>query len=188
MAILAKHITAPVLDRLAIAGIDICAAANPLDWSSAHTLLTDYLDWLKVAGGIDALQLQPSLQHELADLSTWYGPPRGVLLLAYRGSLSVGLVGVQAQGTGIAEMKRLYVQPAERSSGLGEGLVRVALAAARDLGAHTLRLVTIPGLMDSAIGLYRRLGFAPTAQFGDLSLDNLLYLERAVDLGAERAA
>jgi putative acetyltransferase len=188
MAVLATHITAPVLDRLAMAGINIYAARNTLDWSSAHTLLTDYLDWLKVAGGIDALQLQPSLQHELANLSTWYGPPRGVLLLAYRGSLSVGLVGVQAQGTGIAEMKRLYVRPTERSSGLGEGLVRAALAAAQNLGAHTLRLVTIPGLMDSAIGLYRRIGFAPAAQFGDLSLDNSLYLERAVDMSEERAA
>jgi len=39
----------------------------------------------------------------------------------------------------------------------------------------------VPGLMDSAIALYYRLGFQPMPRFGDLPLDNLLYLERRVE-------
>jgi hypothetical protein len=95
MVILAKHgYTAAALNRSSMP-TDIRAAASELDWEHAHALLTDYLDWLTVADGIDALQRQPLLRHELANLPAPYGPPRGLLLLAYRDSLPVGLVGVQ---------------------------------------------------------------------------------------------
>jgi GNAT superfamily N-acetyltransferase len=160
--------------------VAIRAATSAGDWQHARTLLRDYLRWLRVEGGLDAVQLQPSLQQELADLPTWYRPPQGGLLLACIDGAAVGLVGVHNEPNRTAEMKRLYVRAAGRGHGLGARLVQAALTTARDLDAHMLRLVTIPGLMDSAIALYRQLGFVPTMPFGDLQGDAFLYLEHSL--------
>jgi GNAT superfamily N-acetyltransferase len=182
-----SHATPP-LDGAPKITVEVRAATSESDWQHARTLLRDYLDWLQVAGGIDALQLQPSLRQELTDLPAWYGRPRGVMLLAHLDGVAVGSVGVRAEPDGTAEMKRLYVQAAGRGHGLGARLVQAAHTAARDLGAETLRLVTVPGLMDPAIALYRQLGFVPTAQFGEMIADSLLYLEQPLAQAETRAA
>ncbi len=111
-----------------------------------------------------------------------------MLLIATTDGLLAGHVGIVAEPDGTAEMKRLYVRPYARGLGLGERLVRAALTTAAGLGCHTMKLVTVPGLMDSAIALYYRLGFQPMPRFGDLPLDNLLYLERCIEPLDEAAA
>jgi putative acetyltransferase len=187
MGTVTKHAyAAPSRDRSPMRTVEVRVATSACDWQHARALLRDYLRWLRVAGDLDALQLQPSLQQELADLPTWYRSPRGVLLLACLDGVAVGLVGVHNEPNRTAEMKRLYVRAAGRGHGLGARLVQAALTTARDLDAHMLRLVTIPGLMDSAIALYRQLGFVPTMPFGDLQGDAFLYLEHP--LAAAQAA
>jgi len=98
---------------------------------------------------------------ELASLPGKYAPPRGELLLArHAEGGALGCVGLRPlAAVGCCEMKRLYLTPEARGTGLGRALAAAIVQAARDIGYSELRLDTLAS-MASAIGLYRQLGFA----------------------------
>ena len=114
---------------------------------------------------------------ELRTLPGMYAPPRGRLLLAMEGDAPAGCVGLHEWDAQIAEMKRLYVRPAFRGHGLGRILTDAALADARALGYRSIRLDTIPTLMQPAIALYRELGFREIPPYRDNPITGALYLE-----------
>lgn len=96
---------------------------------------------------------------ELAELPGNYAPPSGRLLLAVADGQTAGCIAMRKLGENTCEMKRLFVRPAFRGTGLGRKLTGRLINAARELGYKQMRLDTIPGKMDSAIALYRTLGF-----------------------------
>ena len=100
-----------------------------------------------------ALDFQ-DFDRELNELPGDYAAPKGALLLA-RGA---GCVGLRPIDETTCEMKRLYVRPSARGTGLGRRLAEAAITEARTLGYTRMRLDTVPG-MDSAQSLYERLGF-----------------------------
>jgi putative acetyltransferase len=114
---------------------------------------------------------------ELRTLPGIYAPPRGRLLLATEGEAPAGCVGLHEWDARIAEMKRLYVRPAFRGRGLGRILTDAALADARALGYCSVRLDTIPTLMQPAIALYRELGFREIPRYRENPIPDALYLE-----------
>ena len=59
----------------------------------------------------------------------------------------------------LGEIKRLFVRPTHRATGLGRFLAESIIDEARKLGYTQMRLDTIPGKMDKAIALYQSLGF-----------------------------
>jgi ribosomal protein S18 acetylase RimI-like enzyme len=114
---------------------------------------------------------------ELRALPGMYAPPRGRLLLATGDESPAGCVGLHEWDAGIAEMKRLYVRSAFRGRGLGRVLTDAALTDARALGYRSVRLDTIPSLMQPAIALYRELGFREIPPYRDNPISGALYLE-----------
>ena len=110
---------------------------------------------------------------ELAGLPGAYAPPGGVLLLAP----GLGCVGVRPLDQATAEMKRLYLRPIARGTGLGRRLAEAAIGAARERGHSRLVLDTIAGKMDPAIALYRALGFREIAPYTDNPVSGALCLE-----------
>lgn len=100
-----------------------------------------------------------NFDQELADLPGDYRPPDGRLILAKHNELLAGCVALRKIGDGICEMKRLYVRPDFRGTGVGRMLAESLIEAAREIGYERMRLDTLPGKMDRAIAMYQRLGF-----------------------------
>jgi len=131
----------------------VVQAKTAEDWADAERLIRAYL-----AGLPFEVDFQ-DVDSEMADLSAMYGLPNGALLLV-RGEddVAVGVVGVRRFAEGDAELKRMYLVPEARGSGLGRALAEVAVAAARSLGYRRLLLDTVASLA-AAIAIYEGLGF-----------------------------
>ena len=126
--------------------------APATDMELAASLLREY----QASIGVD-LGFQ-GFAEELAGLPGNYAPPRGALLIAQVGSEPAGCVAMRPLDAHVVEMKRLYVRPAFRGTGVGRRLAEAIIAAAKDAGYERMRLDTIAS-MSAAIGLYRDLGF-----------------------------
>ncbi len=106
---------------------------------------------------------------ELAALPAPYMPPDGALLIAHVDADVAGCVGLRSIDTHTGEMKRLYVRPAYRSSGLGKRLVCAVIEAARHAGYCELRLDTLSRMV-SAQALYQRMGFVEIPPYNNAYL------------------
>ncbi len=97
-------------------------------------------------------------------------PPVGRFLVALDDDgepVACGGVRPHAQG---AELKKVYVAPAARGSGLGRALVRALLAHAREQGVD--RAVLQTGLeQPEAIALYESEGWTPIPVYGQYADD-----------------
>ena len=109
---------------------------------------------------------------ELAELPGDYAPPRGALLLA-RGA---GCVGLRPLDTTTCEMKRLYVRPPARGTGLGRRLAEAIVGEARSLGYARMRLDTVPD-MAAALSLYAELGFREIPPYRANPIPGAVFLE-----------
>jgi len=98
-------------------------------------------------------------EQELADLPSPYSPPSGCLLPATMENEPAGCVALKPLAGGVCEMKRLYVRPPLRRTGLGRRLADEIILAAKHFGYTAIRLDTVPSVMQSAVALYRSLGF-----------------------------
>lgn len=112
---------------------------------------------------------------ELESLPGVYGPPGGELLLAKRGDHVLGCIALKSLEPRVAEIKRLFVRPQARKTGVGQALVAAAIACARQLGYGEIKLDTLPE-MEGAIALYRRNGFVPVAPYGSHPYPGLVTL------------
>jgi GNAT superfamily N-acetyltransferase len=128
--------------------------ATLADLDEIRAMLREYAAWLEID-----LCFQ-NFEEELAGLPGDYAPPRGRLLIAE----GAGCVALRTIDEEICEMKRLYVRPDHRGTGLGRRLVQAIIDEARSVGYGRMRLDTMPK-MDSAQRLYASLGFHEIAAY-----------------------
>ena len=75
------------------------------------------------------------------------------------------------------EMKRLYVKPSYQGQGIGQKLVETLLLLAKDDGYSCMVLDTIEPLQ-SAIRLYKGLGFQETEPYYDNPMEDVIYMKK----------
>ncbi|MBO5556288.1 MAG: GNAT family N-acetyltransferase [Oscillospiraceae bacterium] len=115
-------------------------------------------------------------EDELRHLDHKYGPPGGRLYLAYCDGRLAGCIGLRKLSEESCEMKRLYTRPAFRGLGIGRLLVQRILDDAREIGYRHMLLDTLP-FLETAIAMYRRLGFFEIPSYNDSPMDTSIYMQ-----------
>ena len=95
-----------------------------------------------------------------------------------------GLLPAPVTELGVCEMKRLFVCPPWRGSGLGRRLAEAVIEAGQAAGYARMRLDTLPHL-EAATVLYRSMGFIEVVPYYDNPLPGVLYLEKALQMRCE---
>lgn len=152
--------------------------AAPSDMAAARDIFAEYMRSI-------AHLAAPSFAHQRADeelrtLPGRYGPPGGTILLAWEASVCVGCAAIRPlDGAGTCELKRMYVKPACRRTGLGRRLCEAVLQRARGLGYSAIKLDSDPDLLP-ALALYRSMGFVDTAPYNEDPDPATVYLARVL--------
>jgi len=126
----------------------------------------------------DARRLVAALDAELAEHyppEQRFGPNlkaehlesgRGTFLVARDAGVAVGSGAIRVLDATTAEVKRMYVVPGHRGTGVGSALLTALEAAATQFGVR--HLVLEPGTeQEAAITLYRHAGFAQVDCWGE---------------------
>ena len=148
-------------------------ARTPAQVGEARRLFEAY------AASLDFELCFQDFDRELASLPGDYAEPAGRLLLAERDGRALGCVALRPLEAGVCEMKRLYLEPAQRGTGLGRMLAKAVIDEARAVGYGRLRLDTVPS-MAAAIALYRELGFREIPPYRENPVPGAMYLELAL--------
>ena len=156
--------------RAVIAAMDLIATvmlqdhvdlrdADPDD-PAAIACLTAYYQLLaeKIAGVTPDMLTLP-----LPDAAK-YRPPHGAFLIAWSDDLPVGCASLRPLEPGVAEVKRLWIDPVARGQGLARRLMRALESRARDMGFAHLKLDSNAALTE-ALALYRSDGWTEIAPY-----------------------
>ncbi len=98
-------------------------------------------------------------------------PPTGILLLGRADGSPVAIGGVRHLDTEIAEVKSMYVAPAQRGTGLAGRLLDELHAIAAQRGCRAVRLDT-SAYLTAAVALYRSNGYREVPDYnGNVKAD-----------------
>lgn len=150
-------------------GFTVTPARSIIELTSAAALFRAY------AKALPADLAPQGFSAELSSLPGVYGPPKGELLLAKRGDHVLGCIAFKPLEGRIAEIKRLFVRPQARGTGVGKALVAAAIATARQAGYDEIKLDSLQE-MTAAIALYKSFGFEPIAPYGSHPYPGLVTL------------
>ncbi len=153
----------------------ICSAADRLA-TYARDLFREYGEEIQVD-----LSFQ-NFDEELIQLPGKYAPPSGRLFVALFNGRPAGCVAIRRLESDTCEMKRLYVRPYYRGTGIGRRLAQAAIDAARAIGYRAIYLDTLP-TMTTAAGLYGSLGFREIPPYYDSPIQGTRFMK--LDLESE---
>ncbi len=152
----------------------IVPARSRIELTSAAALFRAYAASLPI-------DLSPQgFSQELDSLPGIYSPPEGELLLAKRGDHVLGCIGLRPlEPLRVAEVKRLYVRPQARGTGIGKALVAAIMKTAEERGYQELKLDTLAHL-ETAIALYKSFGFESIPRYGNHPYPGLVCLGKTL--------
>ena len=133
--------------------------------------------FLEYARGLNFNLCFQNFDRELEELPGPYGLPHGRLILCEVDGRPAGCIAVKPLGSGVCELKRLFVRSEFRRRKLGLNLTQHIIDEARSIGYTVMRLDTIRGTMDNAIALYESVGFREIPAYYHNPIPNAFYME-----------
>ena len=128
----------------------------PYDHPVAHYLVEQVQEeYIQRYGGRDAAVVEPGE----------FLPPRGIFLVAEVDGVPAGCGAWRVLSPGVAEIKRVYVQPTFRRKGLAQVIV-AALEDGAALAGHGSVVLNTGHEQPEAIALYANLGYGPVGGYG----------------------
>lgn len=165
--------------------VQIRDAILPGDLETVERLWLDYLIWgnetMQARHGIHPHHPAQAVARDIAAIAR-FQPPTGRLLLSVHDGRVCGIGGLHRIDDGIAEIKRMYVEPTVRGVGAGRALLEGLVAAAAEAGYHRVRLDSLD-IMTTAHALYRRCGFVdipayPESEIAERFRPHMVFMER----------
>ncbi len=145
--------------------------------NEVKALFTEYTDFL-VEGDEEFkkyLEIQ-KYDHEVENLEEKYGLPKGRLYVAYFENKVAGCIALRPLSDTACEMKRLYVVPQFRGNGIAKILIEKIVSDAKEIGYSEMLLDTLP-FLETAIKMYKKMGFYEIGCYNDSPLDNTIYMK-----------
>lgn len=147
--------------------------ARAEDLSDVRELLREY------RGEFESETCFSAFDEELESLPGSYARPKGLIALGFKMRKPVACACLRPLTEKECEMKRLYVRPEARGSGIGQSLVRRMLREARNMGYAGLKLDTLAS-MEAAIRLYDRMGFTRIPPYAGQPNTGVICFERKI--------
>jgi len=140
---------------------DITISPEPAGSATAALCLQQYFELLneRFEEGYNPASAQPVDAKD-------FNPPNGIFLVARAMEEPVGCGALKCCGTGVGEIKRLWVAASARGLGLGQKLLTALETRACEFGLKTLRLDTNKSLTE-AHALYAKNGYIEVPPFND---------------------
>ncbi len=145
------------------------------DFDAVRTLCWAYRDVLLGLGGIDSEAVLhyypvPTYRQLMLDLPELHARPKGSVKLVLLDDVPVGCGMVYEFAPGVAEIKRVYVDPSAQGQGIGQALMEALIAQARSDGYASI-LMDTGRKLEAACRLYDRLGFERRGPYQDVPED-----------------
>lgn len=145
--------------------VEIASVTTGSQRRTLHDLLEAYHEWIADTAPVPydpvaGVEQDERAQSEADESWAW---------IALVDDEPVGCVLCYGEG-GVAEFRRLWVDPDARGNGVGRRLVETVIEYATDAGYDTLALAT-PPWSEAAHALYESLGFERTGPYPEARLD-----------------
>ena len=141
------------------------------EYKAASQLFQEYAAWLNIDLGFQ------HFDEELENLKTMYNAVDGGIILCKEDENFIACVALRRSTTTIAELKRMYVQPAHQHKGIGKILLERSIALAQTCNYEYIRLDTL-NHMTPAINLYKKYGFYEIAPYYHNPVATAVYFEK----------
>lgn len=143
------------------------------EYKAAAQLFKEYAAWLNIDLGFQ------HFDEELENLKAMYNATDGGILLCKEDNTFIACVAVRKSEQKIAELKRMYVQPAHQHKGIGKVLLEKSIALAQNCNYKYIRLDTL-NHMTPAINLYKKYGFYEIAPYYHNPVATAVYFEKVL--------